>query len=232
MEIRFLFKEHSFGINVVSKFTCFVGNNSGEGKTELFQLIEDSIQNASLQIQSPVPVSIATPATIEALLELPTRHIFIMDEFAVLRQGILRKIQNSQHLFICITRGLPLRISFSYYGIYHILRTKDFFEVIPANELNVVKNIPNDIDLIVTEACEGESEYQMIANYGIKNIKAVKGRDRIHRALEKNKKQLVLVDLSNIGKAYSILRKDCRAGNVYLYDYNETCGDVHLRTSI
>ena len=99
MKISFQFPEHEFSIEIISKYTCFIGKDSGEGKTELLSLIEDSIQDNSLKIQSPVPVSVATPATIEALLELSIRHIFIIDEFSVLRKEILSKIKNSNHLY-------------------------------------------------------------------------------------------------------------------------------------
>ena len=44
MKIRFIFPRHDFEINLVSKYTCFVGQDSGEGKTELLSLIEDSVQ--------------------------------------------------------------------------------------------------------------------------------------------------------------------------------------------
>ena len=220
MEIKFLFPEHDFKIDIISKYTCFVGKDSGEGKTELLSLIEDSIQDNSLRIQSSVPVSVATPATIEALLELPTRHIFIIDEFSVLRDEILNKIQASNHLFICIARSLPLHLSYSYYGIYHVSRTDTFFRVTPANDMKIVSCIPEDIDCVVTEATENKSEHALLANYGVANLKAAGGRDRIHNALDPNKTQLVFADLANIGKAYSLLRKDCKRGNVCFYNYN------------
>lgn len=220
MKIRFIFPRHDFEINLVSKYTCFVGQDSGEGKTELLSLIEDSVQDNSLQIQSSVPVSVATPATLEALLELPTRHVFIIDEFSVLRDAVLKKVQASNHLFICITRALPLHLSYSYYGIYHVTRTDTFFRVSLADDLNVVSQVPQDTECIVTEATAGKSEHELLSNYGIVNLKAAGGRDRIHNVLDKNKKQLILADLGNIGKAYSLLRKDCKRKNIYFYDYS------------
>lgn len=222
MKINFQFPDHEFGIEIVSKYTCFIGKDSGEGKTELLSLIEDSIQDNSLKIQSPVPVSVATPATIEALLELSTRHIFIIDEFSVLRKEILSKIKDSNHLFICITRSLPLHLSYSYYGTYHVTRSNSFFHVEPANDLTVVSTVPDDIDYVVTEATTGRSEHELLDNYGVSNLKAAGGRDKIHKMItaSSNSKQLILADLANIGKAYSLLRKDCKNKGVYFYDYD------------
>lgn len=40
MKISFQFPEHEYSIEIISKYTCFIGKDSGEGKTELLSLIE------------------------------------------------------------------------------------------------------------------------------------------------------------------------------------------------
>lgn len=42
MKISFQFSDHEFSIEIISKYTCFIGKDSGEGKTELLSLIEKS----------------------------------------------------------------------------------------------------------------------------------------------------------------------------------------------
>lgn len=50
MKISFQFSDHEFSIEIISKYTCFIGKDSGDGKTELLSLIEKSFIHMHYQI--------------------------------------------------------------------------------------------------------------------------------------------------------------------------------------
>lgn len=141
MKIKIQFDGHSFEMDLLHKYTCIIGKDSGEGKSELYALMENAVTRRSIDFQAPYPVCLATPGTIMALLGLPMKYIFIIDEFSVLHKDVLRAIQDSQHLFICITRGIPRNISVSNDSFYHVKRNEVFFDVIHVNELMVVEDV-------------------------------------------------------------------------------------------
>ena len=126
MKVEFQWKDRATSLDIVSKFTYVIGIDSGEGKSKLLSQIEDGIQDGSLIINSQYGVVVASPANVVDLLEIPTRKIIILDEFSVLRSTQLKKIKQSNHLFVCITRGLPLHFSCSYNGIYRVVESNGF----------------------------------------------------------------------------------------------------------
>lgn len=218
MNVEFRWKDHKTSIDIISKFTCIVGNDSGEGKSKLLGQIEDGILDGSLEIIAPCNVIVASPVNVIDLLEIPTRKIIIIDEFTVLRNAQIEKIKKSIHLFICISRGMPLHLSYSYYGIYNVHEYKEHFELSRANTLNISSNIPKDA-CIVTEAAEKHSEAELLQLVGITNIKCAGGRDRVYRFIDSLTETVVFLDLGNIGQAYSLLMRKSKRSSMQFYDY-------------
>lgn len=222
MKVEFQWKDRATSLDIVSKFTCVVGDNSGEGKSKLLSRIEDGIQDGSLIINSQCGVVVASPANVVDLLEISTRKIIILDEFSVLRSIQLEKIKQSDHLFVCITRGLPLHLSYSYDGIYRVFESNGFLEFVKANTLNISSSIPDD-SLIITEASKGHSEAELLEMYGITNVQNAGGRDRIYKHIDTKRSTTVLMDLGNIGQAYSMLVRKSKSSKSLLRFYDYQC---------
>lgn len=217
--IKFIKDGSSLDLDIFSKFTCIIGDNSGEGKTEFFTEIEDGINDRSITIESSLPFAVAHAATIETQINTENITIFMIDEFGMIRSEFLPAILKSKHIFICITRGFDLHFDYGYYSIHFLKRKNDWFILEQPNILNVTNNI-DYCDKIITEADHNRSENQLLSVY-FSNIIPSKGRDKIEKKLRNtNEKILVLADLGNIGVAYRILSERVQDNpNIMFYDY-------------
>lgn len=228
----------SVSITLYSKLTCLYGEYSGEGKSHFFSVIADGISGAesgektievTLSKQS-WKFSVAYAATLETSLELSdARYVFLIDEASMLAESILAKVNKSKHVFICITRAMPLKSSYPLHGIYSLVRSavgKDIsFDIVQENSIPLLNVINEKFDYVVTESSENHSEYNLLEGY-LSNLVSANGRDRIEKVLlklSKNKpncKILVIADLGNIGQAYAILVKRCSQNkNIQFYNY-------------
>ena len=208
-------------IKLYSKFTGVVGINSGEGKTELLAKMEQLSTEGMLSMSASngSPVAISSVGNLMLTLQYTEQSIIIIDEALTLRKDLLLAMVKSNHLFVCICRTLPLRGAYPLCGIYHIERYEDWYQF---NEASLpLYSGTESIDLIITESSKDSSEYELLNVYTDK-LNAAAGRDRLykHIKLNKDKNILVLCDLGNIGKAYSILKYlTDEYPNVYFYDY-------------
>lgn len=209
----------SVNVRLFSHYTCICGKFSGEGKSEFVSLLEDGISTGDISVVSKLPFAIATPGSLEALLNIPDRSIIMIDEAEMLHSGFLSKINQSKHLFITITRAFPLKLDYPLQGIYKLSRDNDWFVI----ENDSVLNVSDDCTgckMVITESHKGRSEHELISCY-LNNVQAAGGRDRIEKLLRNTTEDiLVLADLGNIGRAYAILAKRCKDNpGIKFYNY-------------
>lgn len=209
----------SVNICLFSHYTCICGKFSGEGKSEFVSLLEEGISTGDISVVSELPFAIAMAGSIEVLLNTPYRSIIMIDEAEMLHSGFLSKINQSKHLFITVTRAFPLKLDYPLQGIYHLSRDADWFVIRNSLELNVSTDCI-DCKMIITESRKKRSEHELMSCY-LDNVQAAGGRDRIEKLLRNTTENiLVLADLGNIGRAYSILSKRCRNNpGIKFYNY-------------
>ena len=135
----------SSSLELVSKFTCIYGKDSGEGKSEFFSRVEDGINTDSISIDSELPFTLADDATLAAILNTVDRSIILIDEFSFVRSSLVKIINKSKHLFIVISRTLPLKGNFSMSGIYRIRRTDNWFQFEHFESLPLLHDLNRDI---------------------------------------------------------------------------------------
>lgn len=145
----------------------------------------------------------------------------MLDESTAFRMEVLKKMQKSIHLFVCITRAMILHFDYHLKGIYNVYRINEWFAVTRAESLPLLNRPLNGNDIMVTESSEFRSEHQMLYDIGCKNIVAAGGRDRIESKLRKNSSTIIVFsDLSAIGRAYRLLQKRCKLNkNISFYEY-------------
>lgn len=207
-------------INLYSKFTCIIGDNSGEGKTEFYQQLYYRELNEDIEIVADYNVMMAdSMQTLVDILKIDTKSIIIVDELAMIKWNIMDVINNSKHLFICISRGLPIRLSYPYCGIYRLERTINWFRIVNDDRLPV-GNLDEIYDLIATESSNNRSEHELFSIY-LDNLYPCNSRDNIFRKLRKRKgKILVFVDLGNVGPAYlNLIRLSEINPDIRFYNY-------------
>lgn len=207
-------------MTLYSHYTCIYGKDSGEGKTEFFSLIEDGINTEEIEVISDLPFTIATAATLNAILEIPNRTIIMIDESVALQKQLMTQMNNSKHVFVCISRATPFKLEYSLNGIYYLMRDGGgWFDV---KQDNVLQFASDDFrfDKIVTESVESRSEHELLSNY-FDNIVCAGGKNKIEKKLRNSSENiLVFADLSNIGSALSILQKRCiQNPNIRFYPY-------------
>lgn len=209
-------------IELLSKFTCINGRNSGEGKSEFLVELEQGIQLGEISCNLGDHFAIADAGSINALLQLTERTVIMMDETITLQSQILVKMQKSRHVFVCITRAMCLHFDYHLKGIYNVRRAQDWFLVARAETLPLLDHDLYGFDCIITESREKRSEYQMLSEIGFERMIAAGGRDEIEKKLRNsNEKILVFADLCAIGRAYRLLQKRCEANqNIRFYDYD------------
>lgn len=210
----------TFDIAINSHYTCIFGKDSGEGKTEYFNEMLTGLSEGTVRVTSEYPfycIDIQGMSSLEPILNNPERSIYLLDEASVLKGGHIAQMNKSKHLFILITRTVPLRGNYPLDGIYFLTRCNGWFKSSPA-ELPMTDDIHGTI--LVTEACSGQSEHELLnVYYG--NVVAAGGRDRIERKLRNTSEKItVFADLGNIGAAYFLLRKRCEQNkHISFYPY-------------
>lgn len=220
-------------LELISHFTCILGIDSGEGKSWFYDYISDNLPIGQVTIESELPVIIADTTNLLDFVEIPTRSIIFIDEWVLTKFSKQFKLINeSKHLFLCITRAFPFKTTSPLDGIYKI--TDDANGWFQCNKLNENHDLPLaskefKFNYIVTEAQQDKSENQFMKAWSKNNnIKIIgsNGKDRIAYVLKTLEKKytnpaiLVLTDLYNISGQYSILRKRCRDNpNIRFYNY-------------
>lgn len=208
--------------NLHSHYTVIIGLDSGEGKSLLFSRIEEGFIDSSFEVKLSNPEMrfvLADPANIEAVLDSEVQQIVMIDESVVLKPEILKRMNNSKHLFICITRSFTFCVECGMNGIYTLQLIGKKFEIEPAPSLRTT-DLSNSkaFDKVVVEAAPDRSEGQLLNHYGVPTIAAC-GRDRIIKKIQ-NDRTLVFADLGGIGRAYKVLYSKClKNNNLYFYDY-------------
>ncbi len=209
-------------LELLSKFTCINGRNSGEGKSEFLVELEQGIQLGEITCNLGDYFAIADAGSINALLQLPQRTVIMMDETITLQTDILMKMQKSRHVFVCITRAMSLHFDYHLKGIYKVRRTKDWFLIDRAQTLPLLNYELDGGETVVTESREARSEHQMLSEIGFAHMIAAGGRDEIEKKLRNTKEHiLVFADLCAIGRAYRLLLKRCEENqNIRFYNYD------------
>lgn len=206
-------------LELFSHYTCIVGDYSGEGKSEFVAMVEDGISDDSVIIEADYPVDIANAGSLEGLLGNPERRIIIVDELAMLKSSILTKVNKSQHLFIGISRAMPLKLDYPLKGIYQLKRSGTWFKIIQM-EGSLPKFLKCSDCVTIMEAAENRSEHQLLSKY-FSNTVSASGRDNIEKYLRKSKGRVqVFADLGAVGRAFFLLRKRCMQNpEICFYDY-------------
>lgn len=210
----------SFDIIINSHYTCIFGKDSGEGKTEYFNEILTGLSEGTVKVISEYPfycIDIQGMSSLEPILNNPERSIYLLDEASVLKGSHIVQMNKSKHLFVLITRTVPLRGNYPLDGIYFLTRCNGWFKSSPA-ELPMADDVHGT--LLVTESCSERSEHELLSVY-YDNVTAAGGRDRIERKLRNTSEKItVFADLGNIGAAYFLLRKRCEQNKqISFYPY-------------
>ena len=228
----------SVSINLYSHYTCLYGEFSGEGKSHFFSSVEQGINTDTVEVEvkdSNIGFTLATAATLEAILGNKSRMVIMIDESAMLKSSIISKVNKSKHIFICITRSMPLKMDYPLQGIYKlsrdIFKEDIIFDISNVKQLPIAKDFSKKFDEIIVEAKYNKSESQLLNVY-LDNVKCASGRDNIEKYLREksNKSILVLADLGNIGRAYKLLSKRCK-DNPYIVFYGYNCFEQLLYDS-
>ena len=221
---RVLFRQISTGnelfIDIYSHYTCIYGVDSGEGKTEFFEIVGSGVNTGDILIESELPFVLATEINFHSILTLSERSIIMVDEALILNDNTIKKANNSKHLIIAITRNMPLKASYPLCGIYFIKRNAKGWFTIEKDDVLALAGNGDKFDTIITESGKQKSENELLSVY-IDNLVAAGGRDKIEHVLRNiNGKVLVIADLGNIGGAYYILRKRCQQNpDIRFYNY-------------
>ena len=206
-------------IEISSKITLIYGKDSGEGKTEFISALENAKALGYLEFKSSIPVSIASTTNVEDLLfEIKTRHIIIIDESTLFSVDVIKAFIQSNHLGIFVGRSLNKGLSTSYYSIYNIRRTKNWFELSQINSLNITK-LPKRANTVYVESAKDTGEHQLLTALGVRSVIPCNGNSKIFSVINKakdNNSKFILMDLGNITNVLGTLK---RIGNAEFYDY-------------
>lgn len=106
-EYKVIFRQLSSGselsIILYSHYTCIYGIDSGEGKTQFFEMVGSGVNTGDIEIVSELPVVLATEINFHNILDLQERSIIMVDEAVILNAKTIKKANESQHLIIAIT---------------------------------------------------------------------------------------------------------------------------------
>lgn len=102
----------TIAFDLFSKFTCINGKDSGEGKSEFLMELEQGLQLGEISCNLGDSFAIADAGSINALLQLPSRTVIMMDEVIAFQAEILDKIRKSKHVFVCVTRAMRLHFDY------------------------------------------------------------------------------------------------------------------------
>ena len=112
-------------IKLFSHYTCLYGKDSGEGKTKFYASIEDGLAQDTMEVKiigdDSLKFTLATAGSIRAILDnRENRYVILMDESTMLKDDIIKKINESHHLFIGIGRSMPFKMDYPLAGLYKI----------------------------------------------------------------------------------------------------------------
>lgn len=230
-----------FSLPLISHLTTIYGVNSGEGKSWLFDLLVRMRAANELEITCEnsngdfYDVLFASLDSFQELLEQEDRKVIIVDEIFINKSSdILKLINTCKHLLIVITRSFPMAANSPLNGIYAIQLGsygKFHLELMNKDKLLPITKSLEDVDIFITEASEGKSEYQVL-QFLIEKFKqdvrliAAGGKDKIQSKLlwcTRNfpeKRIIVFTDLYNISAQLKLLAKRCKQNpNIAFYDY-------------
>lgn len=212
-------------IELYSHYTCILGKYSGEGKSYFYDYVESGMSDESVEvtIEGPehVEFTLATEATIKAILGNPNKLVILIDEAAMFNSKLIKEMNKSHHLFICITRAMPFKLDCPLEGLYYLKDENESFDIHRVPKLPLATDFSKEYT-IVCESQSGKSESQLLSTY-LRGVISAKGRDNIAakvRAINGN--VLVFADLGNIGRAYRLLMKRC-SQNPDICFYNYEC---------
>lgn len=211
-------------LKLYSHYTSIVGKFSGEGKSFFYDYVDKGLSDNSVEVvvEGPEHVNFttATESNIKAIMGNPNRHVILIDEAAMFKSKLIEEMNNSKHLFICITRAMPFRMDCPLRGLYRLEDEGDSFDIKRVPQLPLAQDFTNEYT-IVCESQEGKSESQLLSVY-LRGITSARGRDNIPaRVRVLNGNILVFADLGNIGKLYGLLMKLCSQNpGIRFYDYD------------
>lgn len=224
VKVTFIKREDNSSVSVTlySHYTCLYGKESGEGKSYFVSLISMLISTDQMDVvisDESLSFTIASSDSIRAIVENRSkRYVILIDETSMLSVGALVELNKSNHIFICVCRSLPLRLSYPMNGIYKIIWNEESLDILPIDCLPTMRYVDKK-RAIITESREGRSEHELLSVY-LDNIVAACGRDRIEKKLRHvDKPTLVFADLGAIGPAYALLKKRCKGKDILFYDY-------------
>lgn len=208
-------------INVYSHYTCLYGEYSGEGKTYLLDYIREGRNTGEIEVVVPkgYGFAIADEGSIDLALSNPNPFVIMIDEASALQENVIKKLNKSKHIIICVARSMPLKMDYPMQGMYRVSFSEESFDIQLMEGLPVAVD-GGRYDEIVVESSKGRSEHQLLSVY-LPNVVASGGRDNIQKHIrDASKRYLVFADLANIGRSYQLLMKRSRQGNVKFYNYS------------
>lgn len=210
-------------IELYSHYTCILGKYSGEGKSYFYDYIENGLSDKSVEvsIEGPehVEFTLATEASMKAILGNPNRLVILIDEAATFNSKLIKEMNESHHLFICITRAMPFKLDCPLNGLYYLKDEDGSFDIYKVPKLPLATDFTKG-STIVCESQRGKSESQLLSTY-LDGVISAEGRDNLAAKVRiLNGDVLVLADLGNIGRAYRLLMKRCSQNpGIRFYDY-------------
>lgn len=119
-------------ITLHSKFTCILGDNSGEGKTEFLSMLDLLVLNGECTITAsdgrPV-VIITSHSTLQENIKHDYSEIILIDELMFEQANIISSIARSNKLIICVSRSYIFNNICAQPYFYTLKRKDDWFEL-------------------------------------------------------------------------------------------------------
>lgn len=143
-------------------------------------------------------------SSLEPILNNPDRSIYLLDEASVLKGNYIAQMNKSKHLFIMITRTVPLRGNYPLDGIYFLTRHNGWFKSSPA-ELPLTEGSIYETKIVI-ESQIGRSEHELLSIY-YDGLVAAGGRDRIESKLRNTSEKITVFDFLSEEKYYEATLK-------------------------
>lgn len=234
ISVRLSGPSYNFELRLYTHYTIIEGIDSGEGKSWLFETLQQDYVEGLTSVECNYPVVFGDVATIEDSLNRTEVSVIFVDEIMVSKDNQLRRnLDLSKHLIVAITRDSYFNSAASLNSIYQVYVVNDNFIIRPYNYDNKLPlcNSLMDTDIIVTEASVDRSEYALIDTLCKKYNRKVEivpagGKDKIHKKLAwltktcPDDKIVVFTDLGNISTQLRLLTKRCKQNpNISFYDW-------------
>lgn len=234
ISVRLSGPSYNFELRLYTHYTIIEGIDSGEGKSWLFETLQQDYVEGLTSVECNYPVVFGDVATIEDSLNRTEVSVIFVDEIMVSKDNQLRRnLDLSKHLIVAITRDSYFNSAASLNSIYQVCVVNDNFIIRPYNYDNKLPlcNSLMNTDIIVTEASVDRSEYALIDTLCKKYNRKVEivpagGKDKIHTKLAwltktcPDDKIVVFTDLGNIISQLRLLTKRCKQNpNISFYDW-------------